>query len=189
MHELLVPKRQLLTLNPGELSDFARNEIGFLLRAKTAERGGLPFMGGGSGTFSNFAETAVLAHLTGQDNASWANLAPVFLALCTTVPDSSKTGSTIVEAGYTGYARLSIPAASFATAVSGGSGAASSIANNTTLTFAACTAGSSTVIGWALCSAGTVGNMLAWGSATSTVISTTQTPATVASGALSLTLI
>lgn len=190
MSRLVMPtERQMLHLNPGHLSDFGRNEIDIEQIEWAIGVHESRAMAGGSGTFSNFAETTVLAHLTGQDNASWANLAPTFLALTTVVPDSSKTGSTITEAGYTGYARLSVAAASWAAAVSGGAGAASSIANGSTLTFAACTAGTSTVIGWALCTAATVGNVLAWGSATSTVISTTQTPATVAIGALSLTLI
>lgn len=196
MSDIFVPNGpQLLELGQGQLTEFGRQQydhdyVDFAVRNHRRKELGLqPAIAGGSGTFSNFAETTVLAHLTGQDNASWANLAPVFLALCTTTPDSSKTGSTIVEASYTGYARLSVAAASWAAAVSGGAGAASSIANGSTLTFAACTAGTSTIIGWALCSAVTVGNVLAWGSATSTVISTTQTPATVAVGALSLTLI
>lgn len=176
---------QYLSLSNGQLSDWARNE----LRRAGDDIGGMPPMLGGSGTFSNFFETAVLAHATGQDNAAWANLSPVFLALCTVVPDSSKTGTTITEASYTGYARLSIPNGSFAAPTAGGAGAASSIANNATLTFAPCTAGSSTIIGWALCTAATVGNVIAWGSASSTVISTTQTPATVATGALTITLI
>lgn len=195
-HDIMMPtERQILHLNPGRLSDYGREQVDleqvdFMVRNhQRFAANGRPAIAGGSGTFSNFAETTVLAHLTGQDNAAWANLAPTFLALTTVVPDSSKTGSTITEANYTGYARLSVAAASWAAAVSGGAGAASSIANSATLTFAACTAGTSTVIGWALCTAATVGNVLAWGSATSTVISTTQTPATVASGALSLTLI
>jgi hypothetical protein len=186
--------KQLIRLNPGQLTDFGHNEVDLeairwaqKIRERTGEA--LPPVAGGSGTFSNFGETTVLAHLTGQDNASWANLAPTYLALTTVVPDSSKTGSTITEATYTGYARLSVAAANWAAAISGGAGAASTIANGAILTFAACTASSSTVIGWALCTGLTVGNALAWGSASSTVISTTQTPATVAVGALSITLI
>lgn len=108
--------------------------------------------------------------------------APTYLALCTTVPTDASTGSTIVEANYTGYARKSIAAADMS-ASSGGSKT-----NSNAITFAACTAGSSTIIGWALCDASTTGNVLCWGTATSTVISTTQTPATVAVGALIVTL-
>lgn len=141
---------------------------------------------GGSGTFSNFLETSLLDHI-----GKTAYTSPsTFLALTTVVPDSSKTGATITEANYTGYARATIAAGGWNAAVSGGAGGASSKTNNGTITFAACTAGSSTIIGWALCDSGTTaaGNMLAWGSATSTVISTTQTPATVANAGLTLTL-
>jgi hypothetical protein len=60
--------------------------------------------------------------------------------------------------------------------------------NSSAITFAAITAGSATVIGWALCDALTVGNVLAWGTATSTVISATQTPPTIAIGALVVSL-
>jgi hypothetical protein len=141
-----------------------------------------------SGTYSNYIETHVLEYVTGK-TATAFTVTPVFLALCTVVPDSSKTGTTITEASYTGYARASLNAAAWSAAVNGGAGAASSQANSGTITFAACTAGSSTIIGWALCDASTVGNMLAWGSCTSTVISTTQTPPTVSASGLNITLI
>lgn len=143
-----------------------------------------------SGTFSNYVETHFLDNVTGKVTTTIA-VTPVFLALCTVVPDSSKTGATITEATYTGYARASLNAAAWNSASSGGAGAASSVSNAGTITFAACTAGSSTIIGWALLDSGTTGagNMLAWGSATSTVISTTQTPPTVSAAGLNITLI
>lgn len=142
-----------------------------------------------SGTFSNYIETHVLDNVTGKVTTTFS-VSPVFLALCTTIPDSSKTGATIVEANYTGYARQSLAAAAFNSASSGGAGAASSTSNSGTITFPACTAGSSTIIGWALCDSGTTGagNMLVWGSCTSTVISTTQTPPTVSASGLNITL-
>lgn len=137
---------------------------------------------GGSG-FSQYAETKVLDHAHGK--TSWTMPATPFLALCTSVPTSASTGTTIVEATYTGYARLTVPGSSWAAAAAA---TPSTAQTNTVLTFAACTAGSSTIIGWALCDASTVGNVIEWGTCTSTVISTTQTPATVASGSLSDTL-
>src|SRR5262249_54729147 len=108
---------------------------------------------------------------------------PVYLALCTVVPTDSNTGATITEATYTGYARKSIAAVGFNSASSG------QVTNSEILTFPACTAGSSTIIGWALCdkSGKGEGNVLWWGTCTSTVISTTQTPASVAIGGLVLT--
>jgi hypothetical protein len=147
--------------------------------AATRERDPLAIMGGAS--FSDYAEKAVLELIAGK-----AELAkPTFwLALCVVVPTDVKTGSNIEEATYTGYARLKIEGAKWT--ASGISPTA--IKTNEELKFAACTASSSTIIGWAGCDASTAGNMLCWGTATSTVISTTQTPATIASGGLEITL-
>lgn len=133
--------------------------------------------------FSNAYEKSVLEHVTGRTTLTLVT--PVYLALCTSAVDDTKTGSTITEAGYTGYARASIANTAWAAATGN---SPSSVATNTTITFANCTAGTSTIQWWALCTALTVGNVIMWGTCTSTVISTTQTPATVASGALSLTL-
>jgi hypothetical protein len=148
-----------------------------------------PPVEGGSGTLSNYAETHVLDHVNGK--TSFTMPATVALALTTTTPDSSKTGATIVEATYTGYGRQSVPNTSWAAATAGGAGAASTSSNSVAITFAACTASSSVIIGWALCDSATTaaGNMLHWGSATSTTISTTQTPATVAIGGLTQSLL
>lgn len=132
-------------------------------------------------SFSDYWENAVLDGTFG-DPTTPTITAPVYLALCTTVPTDASTGSTIVEANYTGYARKSIAAADMSAAAAG------SKTNANAITFAACTAGTSTVIGWALCDAATAGNVLCWGTCTSTVISSTQTPATVAVGALVVTL-
>lgn len=147
-----------------------------------------PPVAGGSGTLSNYAETHIIDHSNGK--TSWTMPAVIALALTTVTPDSSKTGATITEANYTGYARATMTAAAFNAATAGGAGAASTTSNNGVITFAGCTGGSSTIIGWALCdSASTAaGNMIWWGSAVTTVISTTQTPATVANGGLQQSL-
>lgn len=131
-------------------------------------------------SFSDYWENKVLDATFGDPDVTIT--APTYLALCTTVPTDSSTGSSIVEANYTGYARKSIADTDMSAAASG------SKTNSNAITFAACTSGSSTVIGWALCDASSAGNVLCWGTATSTVISTTQTPATVAVGGLVVTL-
>lgn len=182
-----------LALNPGRLTPFGRDYFAELIEHYAWERkvlgsAGLPPIAGGSGTFSNWFQTNVLAHGTGQDNVSWANLSPTFLALCTIVPDSSKTGSTITEASYTGYARVSLANTAWTSPAAGGAGGQSTISNASVITFANCTAGSSTVIGWALCTALSGGNAVCWGTAASVVISTTQTPATVATNGLTIGL-
>lgn len=144
-----------------------------------AEHGFPPAAGGAS--FSDYLENKVLDHIFNDGTYS---VPTASLALCTSVPTDASTGATIVEATYTGYARLTIAAADMSAAASGAK------TNSAALTFAACTAGSSTIIGWATCDSASTGagNMLVWGTATSTVISTTQTPATVAIGGLVVNL-
>ncbi len=204
--ELIVPTRdklqvadipQILSLLPGRITEMGRELFGKFNDLEYFEwRAKHPLIAGASGTFSNYSETSILAHLAGK--TAWTMPASVNLCLQTVLPDSSKTinalpsnGATtsVTEATYTGYTRINISGAGWNTAVSGGAGGASSISNSGTLTGGACTSGSSTIIGWCLADAvSTSGNMLAWGSATSTVISTTQTPPTVAAGGLVLQL-
>lgn len=134
-------------------------------------------------SFSDATENKIIDHVNGK--TSFTMPTTVALALCTTVPTDASTGATIVEAtGATGYARLTIAAGSFSAASSG------EAHNSGTLTFAAITAGTATVIGFAVCDSATTGagNVLYWGTCTSTVISSTQTPPTIAASALSLTL-
>lgn len=134
--------------------------------------------------FSQAYATKVLEAVTGKASLTKPT---AYLALCTVVPTASSTGATITEANYTGYARKEIPAAEWNAAVAG---SPSSIVNKAKLEFAACTSGTSTIIGWALCDSSETGkgNVIAWGTAASTVISVTQTPATVAAEVLQATL-
>lgn len=107
MRSLQVEKFAPVTLGPPgplHLSDWGWEQI----KKEFRQQRKLMPLGGGAGQFSSFAEQAVLNHLTGQDNAAWPSLNSQFLAACTVVPTSSSTGSTITEAGYTGYARLNI---------------------------------------------------------------------------------
>lgn len=142
----------------------------------------LPLLGAAS--FSDYAETHILDHALGK--TAWTMPATVALALCTVVPTDSSTGASITEANYTGYGRQTIAGAGWNAAASGNP---SSSTNASTITYAACTAGSSTVIGWMLADSATTGagNALVWGTTTSVVISTTQTPATIAAAALQVT--
>jgi hypothetical protein len=136
-----------------------------------------------SGSMSQYCETAVLAHIVGKTAFT---LPSCYLALCTTVPTSASTGSTIAEATYTGYASITTSGDWSAPTPA----SPSTIFNGTAITFAACTGSTSTILGFAGCDSATTGagNMLWWGSCTSTVISVTQTPATFAINALELTL-
>lgn len=126
---------------------------------------------------SDYMELKVLDHAF---NDGTFTAATVYLALCTTIPTDASLGTNIVEATYTGYARLIINASDMSAAASG------SKTNSAALTFAACTAGSSTIVGFAICdNSGTgAGNIHYWGTTTSKVIDTSNTPPTIAIGGL-----
>lgn len=135
--------------------------------------------------FSDAVEKKILDHITGK--TSWASptVNGLYLALTTVAVTDADTAGTLTEAGYTGYARKQVVPADMTAAA----GTTSETHNSVTETFANCTASSSTVIGWALCSSSSgAGDVVMFGTCTSTVISTTQTPATIAASGLSLTL-
>jgi hypothetical protein len=137
-------------------------------------------LGGGK---SNYLRKKDLEHNVGKSSFTM----PTFggLALCTVIPTSSSTGATISEAAYTGYLRKKVEAAAWNAAVE----SEGKITTASALEFAACTAGSSTIVGWAYLDSTTTGagNILYWGSFASTVISTTATPATVNAGGIEIT--
>ena len=128
---------------------------------------------------SDYCEIAVLDHLFNDP----ALTAPaIYMALCTTIPTDASLGTNIVEATYTGYARKQVATTDM------GAAAAGAKTNSAAITFAACTAGSSTIVGFALCDAsGTgAGNIIYWGTTTSKVIDVNNTPPTIAIGGLSI---
>jgi hypothetical protein len=133
--------------------------------------------------FSDAVENKILDHLTGK--TAYASPGPLFMALLTTAASDTSTSASLVEATYTGYARKQIVAADWNAASAG------AVATAVQEAFAACTAGTSTVIGWALspvaATAG-AGDVVMYGTCASVTISSTQTPATVAAGALSMSL-
>lgn len=131
--------------------------------------------------FSNAVENKILDHIMGD--GTYTVTAPTYLALTTVAVAETDTAASITEAAYTGYARKSIAAADVSAAASG------SKTNTAAQLFADCTAGTSTVIGWALVSSSAgAGDVIMFGTCTSTVISTTQTPPTVGIGGLVLNL-
>lgn len=135
---------------------------------------------------SQYAMAKVIDHL--NTKTTFTVPAACAMALGTTpAPTSTTTGATLTEAAYTGYARQAIVGGGWVAATA----ATPSVGvNNGAITFGACTAGTSTLIGFMLADSATLaaGNSLWYGTLTSTVISTTQTPPTVASGALSVSL-
>lgn len=130
---------------------------------------------------SNDVENKTLDHLFGD--GTYTVTAPTSLALVTSAVAESDTAATLVEAAYTGYARKALAAADLSAAASG------SKTNSAQQQFANCTAGSSVVIGWAVCTSSSgAGDVIFFGTCTSTTISTTQTPATIAASGLVLNL-
>ena len=164
-----------------------------------------PAIAGGSGSFTantTQGSPKILAHITSQDNAAWANLATSYFGLqITTLSDSAHTtvgaipstttATNVIEPTYTGYTtRYAMAAAAWNAPSAGAAGVPSGITSNAAFNMTGCTAGTSTIIGWFLADQATAaGNVIAWGSATSVVISSTQTPPAVAAGAIQLTLL
>src|SRR4029077_11088323 len=120
---------------------------------------------------SNAVELKVLELLVGK--TAYTVTAPLFLALTTSAVAETDTAGSITEAAYTGYARKSVAAADW------GAAAAGQIANVNAITFAACTGGTSTLLGFALCTSSSgAGDIQAFGTLPSLVVSPTQTPVT-----------
>lgn len=94
------------------------------------------------------ANTALDATITGT----------LYFAACTTEPTTSSTGSTIVEPGGGGYARVSFNASTVYDAASGGSKAM-----NQNVSFSAASGANwGTIVSIAICTAASAGNVLAW---------------------------
>lgn len=147
-----------------------------------ADRLRLPVAGGSQ--FSDFYENLLLDAENQKTNLT-ASAAPWHMALVeTTGVTDADTGSTLDEPEYTGYARKTVAAADMNAAA----GTGGSVTNANAITFAACTAGTDTVIGFAHCVALTTGSVRKFGTCSSTVISTTQTPATFAIAAYTTTI-
>jgi hypothetical protein len=169
--ELLIPtpnRLERIELLEPRYSDYAR-------------RCGLAPMAGGA-SFSDYLENKVLDHIF--NDPSYTAPSP-YLRLWTSALTDASDASTSGEAAYTGYAALAIATSDMSAAASG------SKTNSATLTFAACTGGSSTITYWGVFDGtGTTSatKLLVWGTCTSTVISTTQTPPTIAAGGLAVNL-
>lgn len=113
------------------------------------------------------------------NGASYSSPATLYMALWTATLSASSTGSTAGEASYTGYARVAILASTgnFATSSSG-----AAITNANPITFAANAGSLQTVTYFAICDAATAGQILYFGSITSTAINPGDTPQVAAAG-------
>lgn len=97
----------------------------------------------------------------------------LFMALWTSTLNAASTGSTSGEASYTGYARVSVPANTTNFPTSSGGAA---IANGTAITFPANAGSLQTMTFFAITDASSAGNILYWGSISSTAINPGDTP-------------
>lgn len=171
------------TLLPEEYKDWAK-AVSDAYRAETGEKLTPPMMGGMPG-YSDATELLIL-DADGAKTASYAETAPTYMALSILAFTDADTGTTADDAShiptYTGYARKSIAATDL------NSAAAGARTNSNAIIFAGCTGGSSTVVGFARCSAATLGRIIRYGTCASTTISSTQTPAQFAAGAYTDTL-
>lgn len=128
----------------------------------------------------------VIDHLNGK--TTFTLPAANAMALATAAPTSTTTGVTITEAAYTGYTRVTLTQATWSNAATA---ATPSVAtNNGAITFPACTASTSTLLGFMITDSATLGAgaNLWYGTLASVVISVSQTPPTVATTAMSLSM-
>lgn len=115
----------------------------------------------------------------GFGGIAYVSAANVYLALATTLPDDTTTGTTIVETDYASYARTQIGTANNQTdAWNAATGTTTStVTNKNAITFPAATGASSLpIVGVAVIDAAAVGNILCWASVTSTAIANGDTP-------------
>lgn len=144
----------------------------------------IPPLAGGAG-WTDIVENRIL-NWENQKTAMPALVAPWFMKLTILAYTDSDTATTSQDGShiptYTGYAPASVAAADM-NAASGGSSA-----NANPITYAACTAGSSIIVGFGNNETnGTTGDFRKYGTCASTTVSTTQTPATFAAAAYTTT--
>lgn len=130
-----------------------------------------------SGSLSNYLAKKHAQEAFG--GVAYSAPAHVYVALCTTLPDDTSTGSSIVETDYTSYARTEV--GSNNDQITGWNAATgtttATVTNLGAVTFPAATGASSNpILGIALVDASSAGNILCWASVTSTAIANGDTP-------------
>jgi hypothetical protein len=136
-----------------------------------------------SGSKSNYLSKKLIEEAIG--GVAYSSAANVYLALCTTLPDDTSTGSTIVETDYASYARTQIGTGNNQTdAWNAATGTTTAVVTNkNAITFPAATGASTNpIVGVAVVDAASAGNVLYWASVTSTAIANGDTPKVNAAG-------
>lgn len=107
--------------------------------------------------------------------------ATLYLALLVEEATPLDTGTSLAEVSYVGYQRVAVPTTSWGSIVDG------VVLNDTAVVFPAVSSGSSIIIGFALCSALTAGDVRWFGPMTPTLLTSSEPdPPTVAAGSLLL---
>lgn len=130
-----------------------------------------------SGSKSFYLAKKVVEHYVG--GVADVSPANVYLALATTLPDDTTTGSTIVETDYGSYARTQIGTGNNQTdAFNAATGSTTAVVTNKNAITCPTATGASTnpIVGVAIIDAATNGNILYWASVTSTAIANGDTP-------------
>lgn len=126
---------------------------------------------------SDYLENKLLDHITGKTAYTQPT---AYVALCTAAPTDSDTGSTITEASYTSYARVSTAGSDWNAASSG------STDNANAISFPACTGGTNTVTHFVLVDASSAGNILVHGALDSSLAISNGITPSFASGTLTV---
>lgn len=130
-----------------------------------------------SGSKSNYLSKKLLEEAAG--GVAYTSAANVYLALATTLPDDTTTGSTIVETDYASYARTQIGTGNNQTdAWNAATGTTTAtVTNKNAITFPTATGASTNpILGVAVIDNSSGGNILYWASVTSTAIANGDTP-------------
>lgn len=130
-----------------------------------------------SGSKSNYLAKKLLEETLGA--VAYSSPANTYLALATTLPDDTTTGTTIVETDYASYARTLIGTANNQTdAWNAATGTTTATVTNKNAITCPTATGASTnpIVGVAVIDASSNGNILYWASVTSTAIANGDTP-------------
>lgn len=130
-----------------------------------------------SGSKSNYLSKKLIEEAIG--GVAYTSAAHVYLALCTTLPDDTSTGSTIVETDYASYARTEVGSNNDqTTGWNTATGTTTAVVTNkNAVTFPTATGASTNpIVGVALVDNTSGGNVLYWASVTSTAIANGDTP-------------
>jgi hypothetical protein len=130
-----------------------------------------------SGSKSFYLSKKLLEEALG--GVAFASPANTYLALCTTLPDDTSTGSTIVETDYASYVRTLIGTANNQTdAWNAATGTTTAVVTNKNAITCPSATGASTnpIVGIAVVDNSSGGNVLYWASVTSTAIANGDTP-------------